>query len=146
MQPIIYGDQQELDCLISGKTIDFFGVFYCNAQISKSFFSFFKGGKVPNAEGTNYWTGGYKSKIHSLWSWCTKDTPEPVDEYMASDITQDRLQKNGPPADCLSASYITKSSTGNFNLFGNVCDDKAANLACESVEKVPADLLVRLSF
>lgn len=82
-----------------------------------------------------------------MWAWCTKDSPEPIDDSMTTDIVGDvttekpkegvkRGKVENQDYNCLLANF------DGGTLGCNLCDAKSIYLGCESVEKLPADLLV----
>jgi hypothetical protein len=82
-----------------------------------------------------------------MWAWCTKDSPEPIDDSMTTDIDGDvttekpkegskRAKVANEDFNCLNAVLNSQS------LSAGLCDEQSVNLACESVEKTLAELLV----
>jgi len=109
------------------------------------------GGQVPAADGKSFWTGGFKHELNAMWSWCTRDSPEPIDDGMTTDMTGDsttpkpqegqkRVQNANADNNCMQSNF---DSTGALS--ANLCDAKSIYFACESVEKMTADLLVLFS-
>jgi hypothetical protein len=104
-------------------------------------------GKVEAAIKKAFWTGGFKHELNAMWAWCTKDSPEPIDDSMTTDIVGDvttekpkegakRKKVETQDFNCLLASFDDAS------LSCNLCNAKSVYLGCESVEKLTADLLV----
>jgi hypothetical protein len=103
---------------------------------------------LKEAREQNFWLGGFKHELNAMWAWCTKDSPEPIDSTITTEISGDvttekpnegsrRTKVENEDYNCLLANF--DSATFSCNL----CDVKGVNLACESVDKLPADLLVR---
>jgi hypothetical protein len=104
-------------------------------------------GNVSAAIGKAFWTGGFKHELNAMWAWCTKDSPEPIDDSMTTDIVGDvttekpkegtkRVKVKNQDYNCLLASFE------DATLSCNLCNAQDVYLGCESVEKLPADLLV----
>jgi hypothetical protein len=104
---------------------------------------------VSSANDRSFWTGGFKHELNAMWAWCTKDSPEPIDDSMTTDIVGDvttekpregvkRAKVESQDLNCLNAVFESQSLSASF------CEASSVNLACESVEKTPADLLVYL--
>lgn len=82
-----------------------------------------------------------------MWAWCTKDSPEPIDDSMTTDIVGDvttekpregakRAKVENQDFNCLLASFEDAS------LSCNLCNADSVHLGCESVDKLASDLLV----
>jgi len=87
-----------------------------------------------------------------MWSWCTRDSPEPIDDSMTTDMTGDSTtpkpvegQKRVKSVNDDNNCMLTNFETGGGGLGANLCEAKSVYLACESVEKLTADLLVLFS-
>jgi hypothetical protein len=99
-------------------------------------------GKVPVTEETSFWTGGFKHELNDLWAWCTRDSPMPLEETVAKGIVSEQ-RKDKSDADDFRCLHATFDPNGAIAMGQNLCEAKAVHLACESVEKYVADLLVR---
>jgi hypothetical protein len=106
-------------------------------------------GKVEAALDKSFWMGGFKNELNYEWAWCTKDSPKPIDDSMTSDIFggmttvmpkegSQRIKVDTRDYNCMHASF-----NNGGGLSSNLCNAKSVNLACESVEKLAADLLVK---
>ncbi|CAB3379238.1 Hypothetical predicted protein [Cloeon dipterum] len=81
---------------------------------------------------TAYWSGGFKHELNNMWSWCSKDSPEPIDDSLITEISNDE-SKFEDTAIQLSFDYST--------LLTNWKPENTYNLMCESVEKTTIDLV-----
>jgi hypothetical protein len=106
-------------------------------------------GYVQAAVSKAFWTGGFKHELNAMWAWCTKDSPEPIDDSMTTDIVGDvttekpkegvkRTKVASQDFNCLLANFYDAA------LSCNLCKASSVYLGCESVEKLSEDLLVRL--
>jgi hypothetical protein len=82
-----------------------------------------------------------------MWAWCTKDSPEPIDDSMTTDIIGDvttekpkegtkRAKVASQDLNCLLASFEEQT------LSAQKCGASSVYIGCESVEKLPKDFLV----
>jgi hypothetical protein len=83
--------------------------------------------------------------LQAKWSWCTKDSPEVIDETIQQSLSETSSELefiNGRTVkddlNCLKVNYESGVLTSS-------CDASQVYLSCESVEKYPSDLLVKLS-
>jgi hypothetical protein len=101
---------------------------------------------VKSAAGKEFWTGGFWHELNALWSWCTKDSPESITftENFITVVTNEgktkRERTKRDDLNCLTAKYQARS----VGLEARDCKASEVYLSCESVEKYPSDLLVRL--
>jgi hypothetical protein len=107
-----------------------------------------KDGEVKAALSKAFWTGGFKHELMAKWAWCTKDSPESIDDSMTMAIIGDETtEKPKGVKQTKVASQDFNCLLANFEesaLSCNLCNASSVYLGCETVEKFSADLLVRL--
>ncbi|CAB3360500.1 Hypothetical predicted protein [Cloeon dipterum] len=86
-------------------------------------------------EETTFWTGGFMHENYNAWSWCTKDSPRPIDLGMLTDI---KYLENGEDINCIA---IFVGTDGQY-MSNVLCNTNGTNttmplVACESVNKRP---------
>jgi hypothetical protein len=101
---------------------------------------------MKSATGKQFWTGGFRHELQAQWSWCTKDSPEMIDQTilpsMAVAITVAGVRTGRTELDdmnCLSITY-----EASYGIAISLCNSSNIYLSCESVEKYPSELLVRV--
>ncbi|XP_065346726.1 uncharacterized protein LOC135943983 [Cloeon dipterum] len=97
---------------------------------------------TQNNPEVKFWTGGFKHELNNMWSWCTKDSPEPIDNDLMTDVSS-----NGDNNDlnCIIMTAGAGISTTLTNVFCNITqtkDSEPLNLACESIDKTTNDLVI----
>jgi hypothetical protein len=95
-----------------------------------------------------FWTGGFRHELNGQWSWCTKDSPEPIPSTMLtggviveSTSTEAGAKQRRTKEDDYNCVSVTYEATGD--MFARSCNATNIYLSCESVEKYPSELLVR---
>ncbi|XP_065340132.1 uncharacterized protein LOC135939591 [Cloeon dipterum] len=119
MQPLIFTEETKINDFITAASL---------AKIEKD---------------TRFWTGGFRHEISRMWSWCTKDTPLPIDDDLLLDITDnsDKTDNN-----CVSISI--NISTSKYSMPNILCntdettDPSPPHLACELIAKKPNDKMI----
>jgi hypothetical protein len=84
-------------------------------------------------ENKAFWTGGFKHELNNMWSWCTKDSPEPIDESLITEVSSDKSK--------LDDNCIQMVFDYSILLSNDKCDARFT-LACESFTKSVVDLVV----
>ncbi|XP_059481817.1 uncharacterized protein LOC132200398 isoform X2 [Neocloeon triangulifer] len=98
--------------------------------------------KYASNKETKYWTGGFKHELNNMWSWCTKDSPDPMDENLVTELSKEKDKSDN---NCVSMSTSVGGSITLTNYLCNITMATDSNssiyLACESIDKTPDDLL-----
>ncbi|XP_059476327.1 uncharacterized protein LOC132197211 [Neocloeon triangulifer] len=79
-----------------------------------------------------YWTGGFKHELNNMWSWCTKDSPEPIDESLITEVSNDKSKFDDT---AIQLSFDFSSMLTNWK------PENKYNLMCESVTKSVVELV-----
>jgi len=95
---------------------------------------------VPAGRENVFWTGGFRHKMNRMWSWCTKDAPEPMVDSVSVDILPSPDRKRHEPSEHLNCLNVNYGSGGGMTEY--LCDNKDFYLACESPDKSTADIVV----
>jgi hypothetical protein len=98
-------------------------------------------GKID--QNKDFWTGGFRHELNSQWSWCTRDSPEPIEASIISSMemsAKDDAKNQTKDENCLSVRFTHSEAPQARN-----CTASEIYLSCESVEKYPSNLLVRFS-
>lgn len=82
-----------------------------------------------------YWSGGFKHELNNMWSWCTKDSPEPIDESLITEVSADKSR--------IDDNCVQMAFEYSIQLTNQKCDAKFT-LACESFTKSVVELVVRI--
>jgi hypothetical protein len=109
--------------------------------------------QVPSAHQRVYWTGGFRHELQAKWSWCTKDSPDPIDPsfYASLGLPSESYPGTGAETtprgrtekDDLNCAAVELSIEGGVS--SSFCNATKVFLFCESVEKDLTDLLVSLN-